>query len=672
MCGIAGVFAGKGRRANSRTLLEMAGELHHRGPDGVGFYLDDSFGMINTRLSIIDLVGGDQPLGTEDGRYWVMQNGEIYNYPELTAELTALGHVFSTHSDTEVLAHAYEEWGVDCLSRLNGEFAFAVWDRERQELFLARDRFGIRPLFLADFGGDFSFASEAKALLRHPRAVREIDPLGLVESLTLWCVLPDRSAFRGIRELPAGHYLRHGRDGLIEARRWWDMPFVPPAEERKDPVEALSAELLSLLGDATRIRLRADVPVGVYLSGGLDSAITAALTRRSTTQAVRGFALGFTDPRFDESEAQDRVARALSIDLTRIRIDGAQIAGVFPRVVELAEKPLLRTAPAPMLHLSGHVRGSGFKVVLTGEGADEAFGGYDLFSETMVRRFWARQPESKARPQLLRRLYPFLGKDLNRGGGLLQSFFGTNLSDTSDPLYSHRIRFQNTARCLRFLQPWVTEKAAAEGDSLARLTRLLPAGFGDLGGLSQAQYLEIHTFLEGYLLHAQGDRMLMGNSIEGRFAFLDFRVAEFAARVPGRFRLRGLKEKYLLRRAAATLLPPEIGHRRKHPYRAPILRAFVGPQAPAYVREMLAPDRLRDAGLFKDEAVGKLFQKCERNLEAGISEMDEMALVAALSTMLLHHRFVARPDLAPPGQPTRVVIGKTVHHPAELPALTAQ
>ncbi len=203
----------------------MAGELHHRGPDGVGLYLDERFGMSNTRLAIVDLEGGDQPLSNEGGRYWVMQNGEIYNYVELQEELRALGHRFATSSDTEVIAHAYDEWGVDSLSRLNGDFAFAVWDRREQELFLARDRFGVRPLFLAEFDGDLSFASEAKALFRHPSSRRALDSLGLVEAFTMWSILPDRSAFAGIRELPPAHYLRWGPGGLIEQRRWWDLQF---------------------------------------------------------------------------------------------------------------------------------------------------------------------------------------------------------------------------------------------------------------------------------------------------------------------------------------------------------------------------------------------------------------------------------------------------------------
>lgn len=664
MCGIAGIYAPT--RAPRDLLLAMAGELAHRGPDGVGLYRDGRFGMVNTRLSIVDLAGGDQPLSNETGRLWVMQNGEIYNYPELRTELEAEGHRFSTHCDTEVLVHAFEAWGVGFLERLNGDFAVALWDRESQELLLARDRFGVRPLFLSSFGGGLEFASEAKALLRHPQATRALDPLALVETFTLWTSLPDRTAFEGVRELPAGHYLRFGPEGLIEEKRWWDVPFVPPEEARTESEADLADELRALLTDAARIRLRADVPVGAYLSGGLDSSAIAALTRDLTAQTRRSFAVGFEDARFDESRYQDRMATELGTTLSRVTVSSADIAEAFPRVVALAEKPLLRTAPAPMLILSERVRREGFKVVLTGEGADELFAGYNIFKEAQVRRFWAKKPDSKLRPLLLKRLYPYL-EDLSKSGAFLRHFFGQGLTDTANPLYSHSVRFENTARCLRFVRPEWLEGARIQGDSRARLASLLPEGFSRLSPLSQAQYLEIHTFMEGYLLHAQGDRMLMGGSVEGRFPFLDYRVAAFAAHLPDKLRLRGLREKYLLRKAVAPLLPKEIEGRAKRPYRAPIAAAFVGPDAPEYVRELLSPERIGEAGMFAPEAVSRLLQKAQSHPGA-LGETDEMAFVGVLSTMLLHEQLVARPTLAPLAVPTRVVVGAEVVREREVVA----
>lgn len=656
MCGLAGIY--DPASASSALLLTMAGELAHRGPDGVGLYHDGRFGMVNTRLAIVDLAGGDQPLGDETGRYWAMQNGEIYNYLELRDELTRQGHHFATTSDTEVLVHAFEAWGVDFLAKLNGDFAVAIWDRQTRELFLARDRFGVRPLFLSSFGGGLEFASEIKALLRHPSAGRSFDALALTETFTLWSTLPDRSSFLGVRELPPGHFLRFGPHGLIEEKCWWTVPFAAPDETRRESEADLAAELLELLRDATRLRLRADVPVGAYLSGGLDSSIIGTLTRDLTTGSRASFAVGFSDPRFDEGPFQDRIAAELGTRLSRLSVTGADIAEAFPEVVRLAERPLLRTAPAPLLALSRHARRAGFKVVLTGEGADELFGGYDIFKEAHLRRFWARQPDSALRPLLFRRLYPYLA-DLGKSGPFLQHFFGQGLSETADPLYSHLIRFNTTRRCLRFMTPAFRAEAALQGDARTRLRASLPAGFEHLSHLSRAQVLEIQTFLHGYLLHAQGDRMLMGGSVEGRFPFLDPRVAEFAARLPDRFKLRGLHEKYLLRKAVAGLLPKEIGRRTKRPYRAPIAAAFVGREAPEYVRELLSPPALTAAGIFDPAAVAQLLRKAEKT-PAGLGETDEMALVGIVSTGLLHEQLIRAPVLAAPAHPSRLVVGSTV------------
>ena len=664
MCGLAGIYGRPGESASRELLCAMAGELRHRGPDGTGLYLDRQFGMVNTRLAIIDLAGGDQPLSDERGRFWVMQNGEIFNYPELQRELAALGHRFSTSSDTEVLAHAYEEWGVDCLSRLNGEFAFAVWDRETCELFLARDRFGIRPLFLLESGGRLAFASEAKALLRHPDAVRALDPASIVQSFTLWATAPTRSSFPGIRELPPGHWLRVSAAGTVDERCWWDLRFASPNEMRPEPEDVLVEELTALLDDATHIRLRADVPVGTYLSGGLDSSAVTALAQRHTRHPVHAFAIGFTDPAFDETEHQDRVAKWLGTEVTRVTVDGPAIAELIPRVVFLSEKPTLRTAPAPLLKLSETVRASGYKVVLTGEGADEMFAGYDVFKLDKVRRFWARRPDSRLRPQLLRRLYPYLAQDLGRAGSLLPKVFAAGLTETDDLLYSHRTRFDHAARALRFLDPEVRDRANTAGDPRDALRARLPEGFARFSELGRAQYLEIITFLTGYLLHSQGDRMLMGNSIEGRFPFLDHRIAEFAARLPDGAKLSGLREKHLLRRAVRPLLPADIVAREKRPYRAPILRAFMGRGAPAYVSELLDRERLRGAGIFAPSAVEQLVQKCRRNAEGFVSESDEMSLVGVLSVMLLDEQFVRNPVLAAPAEPSKVVIGATLVAPA--------
>jgi asparagine synthase (glutamine-hydrolysing) len=378
-------------------------------------------------------------------------------------------------------------------------------------------------------------------------------------------------------------------------------------------------------------------------------------------ETLYSFGIGFEDPRFDESAYQDRLTGDRGLSLTRVTVGARDIAELLPQTVELTEKPTLRTAPSPLLRLSGAVQDAGLKVVTTGEGADELFGGYDLFRENAVRHFWAREPESELRPLLLTRLNAFIGKDLKRSGAFLAGFYRKGLTETDDPLYSHRIRFANTSRLVGLLQPDVVARAAERGDPAERLEARLPSWFGEMTPLGKAQYLEITTFLEGYLLHSQGDRMLMGHSIEGRFPFLDYRVAELAAGLPDQLRLRGLTEKYLLRKAVEHRLPAEVAARKKVPYRAPIVGAFVGSDAPAYVRELLDEGRLRDAGLLAPEAVSRLVRKCEAGAPRdAVSETDEMGLVGALSVMLLHDRFVENPRLAEPLVPDRVVIGDRV------------
>jgi len=657
MCGIAGLFC-QDAPARAETLLAMAGEFAHRGPDGVGLYLDAGIGMVDTRLSIVDLAHGDQPIADESGRFWAMQNGEIYNYLELREELTRLGRRFRTHCDTEVLAQAFAQWGPACLSRLNGDFAVAIWDQQERELFLARDRFGVRPLYLADLpGGGLGFASEIKALLRVPGARRELDPVGVVDCFVSWSTLPDRSAFEGVRELAPGTYLRLREGGERVLRTWWRAQFAPREEQDDRPEGELACELQHLLAEAARLRLRADVPVGIYLSGGLDSSIVAALARRVVPGVLRTFSLGFSDRRFDEGPYQDLVASSLDLSSERVDVSDDDIGRVFPRVVELCERPLLRTSPVPLLQLAGIVRRSGFKVVLTGEGADELFGGYDIFKEAIVRRFWARQPHSRRRPLLFRRLYPFLGEEFSRSGPFLDRFFGVGLEGVDDPLYSHAVRFRAGERLLRFLHPDVVGAIGPEQHLRHRLIARLPHDFSRWTALSKAQYLEIESFLFGYLLHAQGDRMMMGHSVEGRFPYLDHRVAEFALRLPDRMRLRGLREKHLLRVAARPLLPSAVVDRVKHPYRAPILRSFFGAVRQDYVDEMLDARHVASTGLFRADAVAKLLLKCRTRQQDGLGESDEMALVGILSTLLLHERLVRRPQLAAPLLPTRVVAG---------------
>jgi asparagine synthase (glutamine-hydrolysing) len=641
MCGIAGVLNVAAAPPPEEALLRnMLAMIRHRGPDEFGIYLDDTVGLGNARLSVIDLSGGQQPISNEDGSLWIVFNGEIFNYVELRPELEAKGHRFSTQCDTEVLLHLYEEYGSQCLERLNGQFAFAIWNMREQSLFLARDRLGVRPLFYTRNGSRLLFGSEIKAILADRNVRTEIDPLALEQVFTFWAPLSPRTIFRGIKELPPGHYLL-AKQGKISIQSYWNISFDGEANESNGSTARSTGdyleELSELLIDAVRIRLRADVPVGAYLSGGLDSSTIAAIIRKFTNNRLDTFSIAFDDEHFDESSFQRQMARFLGTEHQVVRATSADIARVFPEVVWHAEVPLTRTAPAPMFMLSKLVRECGCKVVLTGEGADEFLAGYDIFKEAKIRRFWAAQPDSTRRPLLFQRLYadiPSLSKNNN---SVLAAFFRSGLTDVENPSYSHAVRWRNNRRSCRFFSDETSSLMA--GDAILDQVAY-PSRFGAWEPLEQAQFLEISIFLSQYLLSSQGDRMAMAHSVEGRFPFLDHRLVEFCNRLPARLKLRGLTGKYLLKKLAGQWLPELILQRTKRAYRAPIRRSFFNAAAPEYVREVMTPESLRATGLFKPAPVSQMGKRAEEGHQLG--ETDEMALAGIISTQLLHRQFVER------------------------------
>ncbi|MEX0703624.1 MAG: asparagine synthase (glutamine-hydrolyzing) [Planctomycetales bacterium] len=643
MCGICGIVRFDGPRPEARLLEAMIARVAHRGPDAFGFWTGESAGLAHARLSIIDLAGGAQPMSNEDGTLWITFNGEIFNYRELHAELEARGHRFATRSDTEVIVHAFEEWGEACVERFNGQWAFAIWDAGLQRLFASRDRFGVRPFFYTRTPrGEFLFASEIKSLLAHPDVRAEIDPLALDDIFTTWATVPPRTIFRGVHELPPGCSLTLDR-GREVVRSHWDLDYSAGDTSRSESDYA--DELLALLIDATRLRLRADVPVGAYLSGGLDSSLTTALIRHFTDAPLKTFSVAFDEAEFDESAYQRDVVRKLNTEHHELRVSNADIGRAFPDVIRHAERPILRTAPAPLFLLSRLVREQGYKVVITGEGADEMLGGYDIFKEAKVRRFWARCPESKLRPQLLRRLYPYMAGIQSQPEAYLRAFFRVRPEDAASPFFSHLPRWELTSFVKQFLSDDV-QGAIAGHDAAGEIESQLPAAYGDWPAFCRSQYLETKYLLPGYILSSQGDRMAMAHSVEGRFPFLDVRVAEFAAKLPPRLKMKGLDEKHLLKRIAREFVPESVLARPKQPYRAPDARSFFGtPEAPLsfdYVDELLSPERIRDAGLFQPPAVSRLVRKAREGKAS--SARDNMALVGILSTQLLVDRFVERKD----------------------------
>ncbi len=470
MCGIAGIARRRPTGVSADLLERMADAIRHRGPDGFGLHADERVGLTNVRLSVIDLARGAQPMTNEDGSVFIVYNGEIFNHLALRGELEARGHVFRTRSDTEVLVHAYEQWGERMLERLNGQFAFAIYDRPAGAVFLARDRFGILPLYYTERDGDLYFASEVKALLVTGEVERALDPEGLDEVFTFWAARPPRTPFRGIRALEPGCCARW-QDGRLTLRRYYAFDYPEAPAEPADALDALD----ELLRSAVRLRLQADVPVGGYLSGGIDSSIVCALAAVGSPHALRTFSVTFEDPTLDESAYQYAVAADVRSRHAVQRIGRGDIARVFPDVIRHTETPLVRTAPAPLYLLSQVVREHGIKVVLTGEGSDEVFLGYDLFKEAIIRLLCWRRPGSRLLPRLLDGLYPGIAPGAGKGDFWRGYFMTAGTPD--DPLFSHLPRFQLTARIKDF---YSAEFRAGLGsfDPLAELRARLPAGFG--------------------------------------------------------------------------------------------------------------------------------------------------------------------------------------------------
>ncbi|ACV80761.1 asparagine synthase (glutamine-hydrolyzing) [Nakamurella multipartita] len=638
MCGIAGILSF--RDAPDRDLIcSMIGRLSHRGPDSSGYYRDRWIALGHSRLSIIDTAGGAQPLANEDGTVWVSFNGEIFNYLELAAELRTLGHRFRTVSDTEVIVHAWEEWGPDAFERFNGQWALALWESRTRRLILSRDRLGVRPLYTSRAGSDIIFASEVKALFAHPDVARGIDPEGLGQALTLWSTVAPVSVFTGIRQVPPGCYMLIDQHGE-RTRQYWHLNFPDAGREVLQDIEENATELRRLVEAATRLRFeRSDVPVGAYLSGGLDSTITASVVASVTSAPVRTFSLRFADREFDEGKYQQELAGRLGTEHHEVVVESKDIADVFPDVVFHAENPLLRSAPAPLFLLSRLVADSGYKVVVTGEGADEVLAGYDIFREARLREFWLRDPSSKVRDRGVELLYPWLHRSPTAAPSFARQFFGLDLT-ASDLALSHRPRWNSTAVLLHLLSP---DLRASIVDPIAPLLARMSAGADRWDLLSRAQWLEATTLLPGYILASQGDRMLMANSVEGRFPFLDKDVVEFAAKLPARHKMLGLDEKHILKRAFEDIVPESILTRPKQPYRAPDASSFFGPGTrPDWMAELLSPSAVEDAGIFQPRVVEALVAKCQRTQGLRMSNTDNMRIMAVLSTQLLHEIFVVQ------------------------------
>ena len=634
MCGISGIIDYNGVENNRGNIESMLRSISYRGPDESGIYHSPIATLGSVRLSIIDIEGGQQPLSDRSGRFWIVFNGEIFNYKELRTDLEKKGISFQTKSDTEVLAQLYSIYGKNCLNLLNGQFSFAIWDKLKEEVFVARDRVGIRPFFYNIQDGVFSFASEIKALFQQKRIKRELCPESLSQVYTFWTAISPNTVFKDIYELSPGHYATFGRDGL-KIERFWALTFDKP--ESTLSFQDSTDHFHELFSDAVKIRLRADVEVAAYLSGGIDSSATVAYIKNIEPGILNTFSIGFDEKDYDESSYQNEAARYFDTTHKSMMCSSKDIADSFPKVIWHSETPILRTAPAPMLLLSELVRKNNIKVVVTGEGSDEILAGYDIFKEAKIKRFWASQPDSKIRPLLLKKLYPYLSQMKDANPKMLRMFYGYKLEDTGNPFYSHLLRWNNSNHIKKHFSE-NTKQILNDYSVLDEVEKKLPSDFDSWDQLAKSEWLETTIFMSGYLLSSQGDRMAMANSVEGRYPFLDYRVIEFCSSLPADYKLRGLNEKYLLKKLLKNKIPEKILKRPKQAYRAPIKSAFLSKDSPEYVKYILSENYFSKTNVFNYDSVSELLSKIDKS---GVSfEIDNMVLTSVISTHLIYHQFI--------------------------------
>jgi asparagine synthase (glutamine-hydrolysing) len=601
MCGIAGIVAADALHADERARVTLMRDvIAHRGPDDAGLFADEQAALGHRRLSIVDLAAGHQPLANEDESIWIVFNGEIYNHAAVRPELEAAGHRYRTRSDTETIVHAYEEWGDACVERLRGMFAFAIWDAPRRRLLLARDRLGVKPLYWAMTGGRLLFGSEIKSILQSGLVRAEADESKLSEQLSTRSLAGEGTLFKGIHRLMPGHTLVF-QDGTVRTRRYWDVPVGQAGAGAQALTERDAVQRFrELLEESVRLRLMADVPLGMFLSGGLDSSAIAAVMARMIDRPVQTFSVAFKDRAYSELDYARQVARAIGADAHEIVIDEQDFFGALPRLIWHEDEPIAHTSSVPLYFVS-ELAASRVKVVLTGEGSDELLAGYGKYPRALVN--WSAGEMYRAVPQGLRdwvagAVVPRLPSGLRRYAD--RSFVTRPV--TPEALFFDNFAAVGLERQRALLSPRVAATATPEhayGPSRAYFDA--PNGHSTV--LDRLLYADLKTYLVELLM--KQDQMSMAASIESRVPFLDHKLVEFAAALPNRLKLRGFKTKWILREAVREILPPEILSRPKMGFPVPFGNWVRGPWS-AIARDVLLDSRSRQRGIVEPAAVERL------------------------------------------------------------------
>ncbi|MEW6001524.1 MAG: asparagine synthase (glutamine-hydrolyzing) [Nitrospirota bacterium] len=596
MCGICGIVHIDLCKSVVREDLErMCKTLIHRGPDDEGFFIDQNVGLGMRRLNIIDLVTGHQPILNENGFIRIIFNGEIYNYPDLRKELEKRGHKFSTSSDTETIVHLYEEYGEKCVEKLNGMFAFAIWDHINQRLLLARDRLGVKPLYYFFDDRSFVFGSEIKAILEYREIPRSIDFKALDSFLTFEYIPAPLSIFKGIRKLPPGHTLTL-QNGKVSINRYWDLRF----NRLKRSEEDLCHELYELLKDAVRIRLISDVPLGAFLSGGIDSSTIVCMMSEIMNQPVKTFSIGFDDPSYNELQYARTVANQFGTDHCELTIK-PDVVNLVESLVSYLDEPLADFSIFPTYLVSQLAR-QNVTVVLSGDGGDELFAGYEWYIADRIDRYYRRLPVA-LRKRWIPRLVNYIPPSSRKKGFVNKLKRFVEGSILPDPLQHFRWNIFLTEEKKNYLYSEELKRSVMPLNASLPFVSYLET-VEEADPLWQQQFADIKTYLVDDIL-VKVDRMSMANSLEARTPYLDYRVVEFAAGIPSHLKLNGFRTKYLLKRCMHNKLPPVILNRKKEGFSIPIknwLRQELNPM----MQDVLSQERLKKEGLFDASYIGKL------------------------------------------------------------------
>ncbi len=637
MCGFVG-FANLEMSADDKQehLRSMIRGIAHRGLEEMGYYFDDYIGLGTVRLSIIDRPLGKQPMSTRDDRYWLGFNGELFNYLELRDELAALGVEFRTDSDTEVLLEALHVWGRDALPRLNGQYGFVLYDRLEKELMFGRDRLGERPAHYALVDGGIAFASEIKALFAFPAVARRLSPLALRQACSLWTPLPGTTCFEGVVAVPPGHFAVY-RDGGVEVGQYYRLPYRPekPLRDAREAKEALRDSLTR----SVELRLRGDHKSGAFLSGGIDSAVTAALAQQQVPYRMKTFGLGVEDPAFDESAHGARLADQLGTEHSTVTVSRAQIRELFPDVVRQAEAPLYRTAAVASRLLAYLVHESGLRIVLGGEGGDEVLLGYDIFKEAaFFGRFHEFGSDAERRAWLQELFFDML-KTAPIETAAIVRFYRSLADDDVAALGPHlrRFRAEPAAEMIRAAGGPLDD----ELELLAWLRASDPA-FDARSAIERAQVLDTTTILSGYGLSCQCDRVGAGAAVEARFPFLDPGVIEAAYAMPEELKLRdGRVEKHVLREAFADMLPSFVTDRPKQAMRAPGAECLLLRDEDDWVTDLLSDDRLRRSEVIDAAKARDVVERAHASSNGRVPYPYSHAYLQLLSVLILEDAYGA-------------------------------